>query len=73
MLRVNDELCDVCGTCVGVCRANALLLTQHLVVDQTRCVACRACVKVCPFGALALSADPQAQPNGAECAKRGPE
>jgi ferredoxin len=66
MLRVNDELCDACGTCIGVCRTNALLLTQHLVVDQARCVACRACVKVCPFGALTLTADQGEPPNGSE-------
>jgi MinD superfamily P-loop ATPase len=73
MLRVNDELCDVCGTCVGVCRTNSLLLTQHLVIDQARCVACTACVKVCPFGALALVAAPVELPNGTQGAKRGAE
>jgi ferredoxin len=58
--KVNNEACDRCGTCVGVCPANALLLlTASLIVDSVRCTGCGSCVNVCPFGALALVRGPE--------------
>jgi ferredoxin len=53
-----NETCDRCGTCIGVCPSNAmLLLSESLVIDPVRCTGCGTCVKVCSFGALSLVHD----------------
>jgi ferredoxin len=56
-VNVNNNACDRCGTCIGVCPANALMLIDDgpVIVDNGRCIACGACVKICPFGALTLA------------------
>lgn len=47
--------CDQCGTCVAVCPANALMLTESaLVIDHERCTLCALCVNICPFAALEI-------------------
>jgi ferredoxin len=55
MLKIDTKTCDQCGTCISVCVADALLLTDHLEVDPTRCTLCGTCVKVCPFAALSIN------------------
>jgi len=55
--RVDKDKCDRCGTCISVCAANALTLTDTLDVDLSRCTGCRSCIKVCPFGALSETAE----------------
>jgi 4Fe-4S ferredoxin len=58
--KVSNEACDRCGTCIGVCPANALLLlTASLIVDNGRCNGCGRCAMVCPFGALELVRGPE--------------
>lgn len=55
MLIIDRSICDLCGTCISVCPANALLLlTEYLDVDPHKCTLCGTCVKVCPFGALSV-------------------
>ena len=55
-VNVNDNACDRCGTCIGVCPANALmLLSGPVIVDKSLCTGCGTCVKICPFGALSLA------------------
>ena len=54
MLIIDTEVCDECGTCISVCPANALLLTDVLFVDTSACTLCGTCVKICPFGALSI-------------------
>jgi len=50
---VDRESCGYCGTCVGVCPADAIdLIDLHLNVNIERCTGCLTCVKVCPVGAL---------------------
>ncbi|MCK5146627.1 4Fe-4S binding protein [bacterium] len=45
--------CDFCGTCVGVCPADAIELDEaDLRIVQAECLLCMACVNVCPLGAL---------------------
>jgi len=61
--KVNNDACDRCGTCIGVCPANALLLlTGSLVIDGGRCTACGTCVQICPFGALSCARGPEDTP-----------
>ena len=53
MTAVNSKRCESCGTCVGVCPADAISMTANvLVIDHGRCIDCGACVAVCPVGAL---------------------
>lgn len=55
-LSVDDERCDRCGGCVGVCAALALTLSfDGLAYDGERCTACGDCIPACPFGALRAS------------------
>ena len=53
MIRIDHTACDICGTCVGVCPAGALVIElDALTVDESRCTGCLACTRVCPAGAL---------------------
>jgi ferredoxin len=55
MVKITLTVCDECGTCIGVCPADALVFNTDLRVDGARCTRCGRCVKVCPFGALSLT------------------
>lgn len=57
MVDVNRDTCDLCGTCISVCRSDALVLTESLTVDREACVGCGLCVRVCPVAALTLVKD----------------
>ncbi len=53
MPNINTKICDLCGTCVGVCPSAALLLgLEELTVDESRCTNCDICVSICPVAAL---------------------
>lgn len=53
MIHVNQELCDLCGTCVSVCPVDAIeLLETILRIDHEICIDCMKCVVVCPLRAL---------------------
>ncbi len=53
MIKINNKLCDECGTCVGVCPTEALLLkVASLQVDNTICTDCGNCITICPVAAL---------------------
>ena len=53
MIMVNRKLCDLCGTCVSVCAADAIFIDRHEVtVKSDKCVECGSCVRVCPTAAI---------------------
>jgi ferredoxin len=52
MINVDTTACDACGTCVGICPSDALVLEQTISVDANACTGCGMCVRICPFGAL---------------------
>jgi heterodisulfide reductase subunit A-like polyferredoxin len=54
-LEIDNNNCDRCGTCVGVCPCNALVLAACLEVDRKRCTVCGTCVALCPAGALSVA------------------
>jgi coenzyme F420 hydrogenase subunit beta len=48
-----DKLCNVCGTCAGMCEENAIELVRthesfKPVVNQSKCKHCQICLDVCP-------------------------
>lgn len=52
-MKINRELCDVCGTCVSVCPVDAILVTEFKVnIDNEKCIECMNCLKVCPIKAI---------------------
>ncbi len=58
MIHIDGQLCDVCGTCVGVCPVEALHIRGNdLIFDSEKCIDCGACVAICPVRALAISDD----------------
>ena len=53
MLKVNNELCDVCGSCVAVCPVDAITINEFsTTIDNNTCVECMKCVIVCPVKAI---------------------
>lgn len=48
---INQELCDACGTCVGVCPEDAIELSEfRITIDHEKCTRCLSCVNSCPLG-----------------------
>ncbi|MFC1649976.1 4Fe-4S binding protein [Candidatus Latescibacterota bacterium] len=57
MIIIDRQLCDVCGTCVGVCPVEALnIQCNDLTFDSGKCTDCSACVLICPIKALSEEA-----------------
>ena len=53
MIKVDTNLCDLCGTCIGVCPADCISLNEHILsVDYEKCIECKKCVIICPVRAL---------------------
>lgn len=52
-LKIDYDLCTLCGACVPACPFAALELKDRLYVLET-CTLCGACVPVCPVSALSL-------------------
>ena len=53
MIMINKEVCDFCGTCIGVCPVDALRIERHeLRMDTDNCIECLVCMHVCPVDAL---------------------
>lgn len=52
-LKIDYDLCTLCGACVPACPFAALELKNRLYVLET-CTLCGACVPVCPVSALSL-------------------
>ncbi|OGJ95005.1 MAG: 4Fe-4S ferredoxin, partial [Candidatus Raymondbacteria bacterium RifOxyB12_full_50_8] len=49
------QKCDFCGSCVAVCKTDALILLEtSMQIEQDQCTACGRCVIICPFRALTL-------------------
>ena len=58
MIRIDRVRCELCGTCVGVCAADAIIIEGTFIsIDRERCVECLSCVRICPLGAPAKVAD----------------
>ena len=54
-LKFHSEKCDFCGSCVAVCKPDALILLESsMQIEQERCNGCGRCTIICPFLALTL-------------------
>jgi len=55
---VNEDLCDGCGVCVGVCEYKALEIVEKpdgkkiVELKEAVCKGCGCCVAACPSGAM---------------------
>ena len=55
--RVDEALCNACGSCVEACPFGVLALDDKLVVNWEKCMGCGVCSSQCPSGAIALARD----------------
>ena len=52
-MKIDRELCDVCGTCASVCPEVAIIIKEFKVeIDSVKCVDCKKCLRVCPPQAI---------------------
>lgn len=52
-MRINKQLCDICGSCVAVCPVDAITVKEFAVeINPEVCISCGKCMQVCPAGAI---------------------
>ncbi len=58
VVKIDEDLCSVCGVCVPLCKYEALSIKnagknkKKIVVDKIECRGCGLCVSACPSGAI---------------------
>jgi len=58
IVKIDEDLCSVCGICVSLCKYDALSIKEEskdkkkIVVDKIECRGCGLCVAACPSGAI---------------------
>jgi coenzyme F420-reducing hydrogenase delta subunit/formate hydrogenlyase subunit 6/NADH:ubiquinone oxidoreductase subunit I len=58
IVKIDEDLCSVCGVCVPVCKYEALSIEpdgkdkKKIEVDKIECRGCGLCVSACPSGAI---------------------
>ncbi|MCP1663172.1 coenzyme F420 hydrogenase subunit beta [Methanocalculus sp. AMF5] len=45
---IDPKLCTYCGTCVGVCPNNVLIIRSGIIIIQDACNSCGFCYNICP-------------------------
>jgi ferredoxin len=57
-IRRDGTACDLCGICVAVCPAGAIVIDRFICrYSRNLCTFCLNCLHACPIGALALEKD----------------
>ena len=54
-IKIDNELCTGCGTCIESCPFGAIRLEGDLAIIDERCNLCGACVDSCDFEAILIS------------------
>jgi ferredoxin len=51
---IDQDKCDGCGLCVGVCHLNAMAIVNNIItiIETVECDWCTDCEAVCPTGAI---------------------
>jgi len=58
IIKIDEDLCSVCGICVSLCKYDALSIEpdgkdkEKIVVDKIECRGCGLCLSACPSGAI---------------------
>lgn len=52
--EVNSELCTACGTCMELCRFEAISMNETASVNPLSCEGCGVCAEFCPESAIEL-------------------
>ncbi len=68
MIKVDPDICCVCGLCVGVCPPAALEMWEGKLEVLTKCTDCGWCIPYCPVGALSSETRPRVLSPRAESA-----
>ena len=52
-MKVNQHLCDICGTCVAVCPTDAIVVQEFKIeINEEKCIHCGNCIVICPIKAI---------------------
>lgn len=52
-MKIDRDLCDICGSCVAVCPVDAIFVSEFKVeIDKAKCIKCNKCLMVCPIRAI---------------------
>ncbi|MFX1282603.1 MAG: FAD-binding protein [Promethearchaeota archaeon] len=54
MIKVKEELCNHCGSCVKACPFGAIKIINQIAVIGDECTLCGACVQVCKACAIEI-------------------
>ena len=55
-VRINQEDCEGCGTCIATCHSAAIAYNRSGLaqIDQTKCITCGYCAQGCPVRAIIM-------------------
>jgi len=50
MIKIIENKCDFCGTCVSVCPVDCIEVREASIeIDHPVCIDCDLCVQICPI------------------------
>jgi coenzyme F420-reducing hydrogenase delta subunit/heterodisulfide reductase subunit C len=57
IVKIDEDLCSVCGICLSLCKYDALSIVEEgdkkkIVVDKVECRGCGLCLSACPSEAI---------------------